>query len=251
MSRIYFHSQHGDAEVSGAERGWMSHLCNQLLDLALGVDLSAWDEPHPLRRLLPPDHYVTRYQGAQFTSMLKTALHCDLKLRYQDEWIDSFTLSLNTAMACGGDALRLCARLHGQCEIHAYVEGPNRAWLAEIIEGGMESGILRRQVRDYPTGWESVTRLLRERDDAPVVTSYSVTDSFPNAGVAGWEGDGDAWYDLPEAEQWRRALDGLRDDVGYTLELKPENWATYHFGCGGVNGFQVAAFAQAEVPAAA
>ena len=35
-------------------------------------------------------------------------------------------------------------------------------------------------------GWENVAALLRNRDDAPVVCSYSVTDSFPNPTIARW-----------------------------------------------------------------
>jgi hypothetical protein len=143
------------------------------------------------------------------------------------------------------------ARLHGQCELHAYVEGANRAWLADIIERGRETDVLRPQMK-----WEQVAEFLRSRDDCPVVTSYSVCDQFPNRHVAGWVApmskyedtgeeyeDTDAWYDLPEAERWQRAMDGLRAQ-GNGLELKPDNWNTFHFR-DGVNGFQLRRIAEA------
>jgi hypothetical protein len=39
--------------------------------------------------------------------------------------------------------VRFLARLHGQCEVHGWVAGKNRAWLADIIETGRETAILR------------------------------------------------------------------------------------------------------------
>jgi hypothetical protein len=161
------------------------------------------------------------------------------------ERVDPFTAGLNTAIALGSDPVRLFARLHGQCEIHCYVEGPNRAWLAGIIEEGRACGLYRDDM-----GWEAVIDLLRSRKDGPVVTSYSVTDSFPNADIGGAtsETDVDAFYELPDAEQWARAIDGLRAvRAGRRLELRPDDWSHYVFG-DGVNGLALRrwALAQAE-----
>ena len=86
-----------------------------------------------------------------------------------------FDLQLNTVLAFGSDPACLFARLDGQCELHAYVEAPHRAWLAAVIEAGRASGLYR-----VGAGWEDVVALLRSRDDEPVVTSYSVTESFPS-----------------------------------------------------------------------
>jgi len=79
-----------------------------------------------------------------------------------------------------------------------------------------------------------VIALLRAADDQPVVTSYSVCDSFPNATLVGLtdERDHEAWYGLPVAEQWRQALLALRAEPKCELEWRPNNWSTITFGHG-------------------
>jgi hypothetical protein len=146
--------------------------------------------------------------------------------------------ALNTLLATGSDPMKLAARLHGQCELHCWVDGRNRHWLADIMAEGRASGIFRANA-----GWEETIRLLKGRDTEPVVTSYSVGDGFPNAGLAVdagmWsppgdpddeERDWDAWYDLPPDEQWEVCMKALRKTAG-GLELRPDHWTypAYHF----------------------
>ena len=221
MSRIYFHSEHDTAEVRGSERAMGSSYCSQLLAMALGLDsMRTLDDALPYLGLFPANHYIHRLPRGEFLrESIITAISVGEEF---------FTPALNTANDMGSDPIKLLARLHGQCEIHAYVEGPNRAWLAGIIARGREIGIFRAEM-----GWESVVDLLRSRDDGPVVTSYSVCESFPNSGVAKFVYDGDApdaWYDLPHEEQWRMGLAGIRSERG--LEMKPDNWSTFYFGDG-------------------
>lgn len=192
MSRIYFHSQHGTAEVSGAERAHFAIL-------------------------LDPTHAAM-----------------DDDYRFSDV--------LNAAMQ-RGDVWRFVARIHGQCELHAYVEGEDRDWLAGIIEQGLTSGLLRGEemtrTSDPRSTWPAVIALLRERADAPVVTSYSVCEGFPNLTIVreertwhptipSWEPD-EEWYDLPAEEQWATALAALRakQERGSRLRLQPSDWATW------------------------
>jgi hypothetical protein len=156
------------------------------------------------------------------------------------------------------EPVQLAARLHAQCEIHAWVDGPNRAWLADIIDEGVETGIMRPHpdMDDIEkTGWQAVTTLLRRTDSEPVVTSYSVCEQFPNSYASTYlppwpegvteewdaltekqqrerETLSDAWYDLPGGEQWRMGMEWLRVQRG-GLELEPEGF--YDFGFG--NGF--------------
>jgi hypothetical protein len=147
---------------------------------------------------------------------------------HNGELLSNLSLVLNTVLVVGNDPLCLYARLHGQCEIHAYVEGPNRTWLANVIRDGLEYGVYRPEA-----GWESVVTLLRNREDEPVVTSYSICESFPNRDVADWVPPGeanedddaheDAWYDLDADERWRLAMTALRVDTESLRELQPEN----------------------------
>lgn len=244
MSRIYFHSQHGEAEVRGWERAHAGMLCNNMLMVALGV--SDMDDmpshPSPIRKILPPDCYALKKTGAQFQNWLSTWIggaggEDHYFIVNGDRKVTVFAAALNTAHAAGSGPIKFLARLHGQCELHAYVEGANRAWLADIIERGRASGIMRKD-----SGWENVIELLRARDDEPVVTSYSVCEQFPNPGVANWQSnDDEAWYKLLKDEQWRLALDGLRNTKG-KLEIKPDDWRAYTYRHG-INGFQLRAYA--------
>lgn len=253
MSTMYFHSPSGDAEVRGTERHYFNWLCNRTLLAILDLGRDTESRPHPLRHAFPAGHYTARCRGQEWAASAETAIVAGSiadgdSLTIGDRRSSFGTAALNTMLAIGGDQLKLAARLHGQCEIHAFVEGPNRAWLAKIIESGLRRGIFRAN-----SGWEAVVELLRSSSDEPVVTSYSVCDQFPNSGVAiqasVWsppettdEDDGDdAWYDLSVSEQWRLAMDALRiqNQSGYRIELKPDDWEDYRFG-DGVTAFDIA-----------
>jgi len=235
VSRVYFHTEHeGTMQLLGAERAHMSLLCT-------GVAMAA--VPRFREAVLPhlaPDRrgYFTEDRRAYFNADLRAALHVGDSpvLAHHGEPLESFTLLLNTALVLGSDPVCLAARLHGQCEIHAYVEGPRRAWLADVIEAGLDSGVYRLGLRavyadgsprePFPTGWTAVIGLLRQCSDEPVVTSYSVTDGFPNPDAAGWlsdDPDGEGWYDLAPGEQWARSLAGLRGDPITRREVSPES----------------------------
>jgi hypothetical protein len=246
MSRIYWHSEERTAAVRGSERFHAGALCSGLLYIALQGHHSVPN--NPLRRVV--FGYMRNIPDEAFPSTL--AAYCngltDSYLLYEGRDYDVFTVALNTALVIGSDAIRLMARLHGQCEAHAYVEGANREWLADIIEQGQHAGIMRSD-----QGWEDVIALLRETDAAPVVTSYSVCEAFPNAYVGNYEPptdehgnpDDDAWYNLPSGRQWSIAMTGLRQSSAartFGLEMKPDNWNSYYFE-NGVTGFMVRAYA--------
>jgi hypothetical protein len=250
MSTVYFHSKEGSAELSGAERAYGSMMCNNLLLASLGIDGTANREKY--NKIIPPDCYIlrtdsdTRFVEAFRSYTLAAGMFGEnhLIMPKTGNSLNASHLALNTAVAMGSDPVRLLAKLHGQCEIHCYVEGPNRAWLADIVEQGMKDNILRTfgKLKGDGWGWHTVIELLRSRDDGPVVCSYSVCDRFPNGHIAAqdeeqhWE---DLWYELPEERQWELALQGLRKvNEKWYLEMKPETFAIQGYG-NGLSGFDL------------
>lgn len=257
MSRIYFHSEHETAEVRGSERAHMGIFCGDLFNAALGLEHEAeyGNQKSIFRRILKPGHYLNNENG-RFVESLKTALAVSWQpvFTIEGEDVSTFTAVLNTACLIGNDVVKLMARLHGQCEIHCWVNGPNRAWLAGLIETGCEIGLLRES-EQWKSGWDKAVMLLHSRDDCPVVTSYSVCEQFPNPSVTKWkppkDGDGepdyDKWYELPDAEQWRLGMEGLKTNP--LLEMKPDNWQAYYFG-DSINAFKIRAAANRATAAA-
>ncbi|GAA4304598.1 hypothetical protein GCM10023178_11830 [Actinomadura luteofluorescens] len=72
--------------------------------------------------------------------------------------------------------MRFLARLHAQCELHGYVEGPNRAWLADVIDQGPAAGVPAphsplparlRQPRYYLDALRQQGRQVEGRDTEP------------------------------------------------------------------------------------
>jgi hypothetical protein len=223
VSRIYFTTQHeGTREVLGSERAYMGMLCN---DLASGL------MPHWREDL---DAILLGSMRGRLAAYASDAARHDIVrmyLRHEDqavfhlngEPLENFDLVLNTVLVMGSDPLCLLARLHGQCEIHAYVEGPNRAWMASLIRQGLAAGLYRRGM-----GWESVADLLEQSDAEPVVTSYSVTGGFPGHHVAedlAPDGvDVDTWYDgLTDGQRWEHSIVGLRSRATSLTDLRPGN----------------------------
>jgi hypothetical protein len=196
-----------------------------------------------LLELLPPSHYLALHDRTQpgwklsWASTYETSFRVgsDPLMVYAGREIDTFSLALNTAMVVGSDQIRLLARLHGQCELHGWIDGPNRAWLADIIQGGLDTGLYRKgywhggaadiERRWVSQGWEDVIELLRSRDDEPVVMSYSVCDGFPNQEIAQWSPPEDAdltpdWArDAPD--EWNALSEDEQEDhrIGQADEL--------------------------------
>jgi hypothetical protein len=236
MSRVYFHSPSGEAELRGSERAYAGSLCHDLLVLAMGAgDAFIGGERDPLVTLVPPGHYLHALQREHFRRSFRTWLHVGNE-PFAGVDISPFVAALNTAAVLGSDTMRLLARVHGQCEVHGWVDGPHRVWLAELIVDGREDHVLRDDM-----GWEGVATLLRARDDEPVVMSYSVCRQFPNWQAAGWEtkDEGEDWYALPAGERWARAMAGLRALDG--LELEPNSLALVYSP--GLNGFDLSRIA--------
>lgn len=249
MSRVYFHTPSETAELRGSERAWASSIVE---DIATAIVTPRFGEQRDrMLELIPQGHYLraTPVDSPAWEKSFQTAWRVELDLDWRGRKLDSWTFSLNTALVLGNEQVRFLARLHGQCEIHGWVEGLHRNWLAGVIERGRELGFYRADA-----GWESVIELLRRRDDEPVVMSYSVCDQFPNAYASDWmpawpagkperwdalsedeqkerEARSEAWYDLDEAEQWERGVRWLRTQPGMK-EMEPADWSDFRFGHG-------------------
>ncbi len=248
MSRINFHSPSGTIEIRGSERAWAGRLCSNLLNIALDWQLDTFSKPHPLLDFIADTHYLHKTSREHLVESAETAVVVDLSFNLPDGTsIDSFHLSLNTAYQMGNDTVKFLARVHGQSEVHGFVEGHNRAWLANIIDQGLASGPLRTYDGAFTNTWADLSTMLRQRDDEPVVMSYSVCESFPNRYVANCDDTNSHidWYDLSDEQQWILGMQGLRNsDAGctYGLELKPDNWDHFIFH-NGMNGYQLLALA--------
>lgn len=248
MSRVYWNTPSDRAELHGSEKAW-------LRSLAEGPARAAWDldDSGAYERAVEivswitekPDNgngsnYLHQHLRAaqansrdyearrRFVSSLQLSMRVQgVELHVAGVQLGSMNVDLNTALVAGSDPIRLAAKIAGWGEAHAYIEGPDRAWVADIIDQALDAGLYRRTLRsadldgaprESSQGWEGVQELLRQRDDEPVVLSYSVADPFPNAEIAGIElprdkyGDpiGDTWYELPDEEKWAKAMAGLR-----------------------------------------
>lgn len=255
MSRLYFTTEDTEVEVKGWEYHWLRGLADEISSGFLGLryDAEGWIP------LINKNHYMGRDRqvGPAWGMSFETALHADggggeSLLVWNGHAINGWHLMLNTAVVMGGDAVKLGVRLGSQAEIHAWIDGPDRAWVADIIDRAVTSGVfregLRRQVTPgrnmvtdtadperfslEPAGWDKVTELLRSDDKAPVVTWYSISESFPDNGMTdmGYED----WEDLPSPERWRLGMESLRGGYWsqrYTgLQIKPDDWNDFRFG---------------------
>ena len=264
MSRVYWHSEQRTVELHGSERAWLNHVARgpaiaawdltpgtdlleratALLDMTVGESYlhpllraaqTEYDTYHASWKGLPPGVMSPRRFDPEperrLAAALKTALHVeDLQLDVAGVRLHTGDVELNTALVAGSDPIRLAAKIHGWCEAHAWVDGPDREWMAGIIEDGLATGIYRRTLPapsgdtrpPHTQGWEDVLGLLRESADGPVVMSYSVCDDFPNLGIADW-----APPRLPDdwRPAWADSAEGLAEWDAYDDAEKAESRA--------------------------
>lgn len=258
MSRVYFHTRNHTAEVLGSERAYLGSLVDDF-GCAM-IDGNALRQLRERGFLSSGSEVGARMHqlGAVDVQRVLLALRYGFGdssggLAYRGHPIPYFRTALNTVQRAGNDSLILAARIHAQSEIHCWVAGVNRWWLSDIISDGLDVGTFRQG-----QGWEGVIRLLRDRDDEPVVTSYSVCDSFPSIpdgwmdqawppeqhGTYDWDAltyeqqravsvRTDEWYELPDEERWELSLAALyaRSDRD-GLEMRPDDWRRFHYGEG-------------------
>jgi hypothetical protein len=239
MSRVYFHSEDGTAELLGCERAYADGI---VTDIAVGLLDLDWNAER-LSSLVSSSHYIRHHpeRTPGWQSSYTTAFKIGSKglVTWKGREIDPFDLRLNTAMLVGNGQVRFLARLHGQCEIHGYVQARNRTWLAALIREGRASGLYRSDM-----GWEEVADLLDNSKPGPVVMGYSVTRGFPSyehAVESGWiapvkDDEREEFYDrLGTAAQWGLARKWLKKQHP-SLEIAPgrlfPGLGGYRFGNG-------------------
>lgn len=284
MSRVYFHSPSGEAELRGSERAHLNFVAYGPAGAAWGLsrhtDLDWMAGVIGLIPEVPDGQYGANYlhtylreaqaEHARNHELYKAwkpgmpgpygesydasrRLRSSLKTRLAGSLSDTVfvvagrrlhagDLALNTALAVGSDPIKLAAKIHGWCEAHAWVDGPDRAWLAEIIDEGLAVGVYRRGIwyADQPDtprdkwssqGWEEVQAHLRSRDDEPCVMSYSVCDQFPNRHTAAWEPPpmpddwAPSWADTDEGlAEWERDYPTAEDKAARYLDGAGDGW---------------------------
>lgn len=240
MSSIAFQSLNRTVYISGRERASLGIFCQNWLYMQLAPSTLAANE------------FVGALLGRSYEGF-GSNLHAMRDLQLQcaagdyftlgDEKYEIFAMALNSVLTDGNRAAQLAAKIHGQCEIHCYVEGEDRAWMAEIVEEGLATRIFRPNQgwaigKPNTPGWEALAEFLCEDSETPVVASYSVCDSFPGPHLApvGWAHDPEdpweAWSELSPDEQWAMAMQSLREERG--LRLSPDRLATPFYD--GLNG---------------
>jgi hypothetical protein len=221
MSTVYFHMLDGDAEVASRERAQAAFIC-ETIGAAMLV-------PHIDKLGLNARHY--RDPG-----MLRVHYSMGIAktIKAGGREFNAWEAMLNTALAVGSDALCFLTKMHAQCEIHAWVAGEHREWLAGIIEQCAAERLVRMEYKGhdgkpFSSGWRETIAALRRTDKHPVVMSYSVCERFPRPSL--WkdlqEGGEDAFYAMSDAEQWAACTPSIAH-----VQIAPDNLRGERFGDG-------------------
>lgn len=256
MSTLYWHTRTRAAKLNGSEREYLTLLAAGPADSAWHFEASL----HGLERAATLLEHVVDNEHDYVHDQLATALAAatgdwrvaqtgrpdidtaplsrlasQLRAKLAAEGytlriagVDLHTrdIVLNTALRAGSDPIRLAAKIAGYSSLHCWVEGPDRAWLASIIEDALDQGLYRHRLFSEPApgaqpiwtpqGWDDVLDLLTSADDEPVVLSYSIDGEFPNDTIADWSPDLPAdwrpdWATGDGQQDWADLSDSDRD----------------------------------------
>jgi hypothetical protein len=264
MSYVAFHFAEGKAlHLRGMERAFLSHRVESLAIGAIGLTPGVFGRTEIVLEQIYPflDEAFHRGrtpkdEGLQevFARDLQNAIFERPLFSWKGRSIALWPLILNTAILAGSSPIRLAAKIHGTCEIHGRIEGPDRAWAADVIDEGLASKIYRK---DFTTtknpmaellagskhadaltkddmqpvfvsmGWTEIVEQLRASNQGAVVMSYSVTDDFLRPPKI-WAPEGtppedpdevygwrwEEFENLPAEEQFRLSLEEVRETSG-------------------------------------
>lgn len=270
MSSLTFMDRNGGAAVSGREYTKFGSLLTGLAWRAVqdSCDPHERNGPSVLRDAVQLPAWVASVRFDDF------AQHAGLYLRTSGDDAEvrlpgqpAGTLldtALNTVVTAFGAATALAVRLYAQAGVNAWIDGPDRDWLAAVIEWGRDAAYPPQVANGYTgslplfadrpsvngkyDGWPAVVKYLRADDRHAVVLTYSVTGGFPSQLWAGREGDDRGefrqWWKTATPEQrWDASERGLREDTidQPALQITPGNLHTPMFGTNPATWPQVAA----------
>lgn len=233
MSSIAFHfPDEEEVRISGSERAHFSILTEQHAKGAIGLvqGFSTAGLLDDLAPFLSPDGRLNKFKptgphcgrNPQFEEALGYVLSTigfrsgPEPFAWKNRDIRALDLLLNTTLATGSDPVRLAVKIHWQCEIHGYVMGYHRTWLADIVSEGLQEGVFRQGM-----GWAELVTKLRESAQGPVVTSFSGGEGFPNPYVGSW---------MPEwPEGVEKVWDALSDEQKAVRHARQEEWYDLSF----------------------
>lgn len=267
MAAIKFTTCDREATVNGHERAYGAALAAKIT--AAVLDLDGRDSAARNRQILPASFFdqaaLARGQAARdsrgfsladaFTYWAPVAgmFGEDADLRIGDRTAGVVELIANTAIVAGSDQVTLLARIHASAENGLFVDAAHTNWLADIIEKGATTRVLRDRA-----GWGAAADLLRAAG-GPVLITTQIGVVWVLARAAGiyspdqtdeqrWAAE-EEFEALPFAEQWDRTIAAYRDARGpdghWWLTLAPESFHTPSYQ-EGLTAFD--AFAESEVP---
>ena len=254
MSSLNFLTRHGQASVAGWERIKFSCLTRDLSWRAMQqqCDVAEQHGPCPLREALTLPNWVTTYIGDEFLNRLELWLSTSgdgvatVRLPDGGDAATVLDVQVNTVIAGHNDQVALAARIGAQRKVNGWVDGPDRAWLANLIDAGRTTPYpdetAGRHLRQHPLfadnrsiiggygGWPHVVELLRADTTGPVVLTSSITATFPSpmwASIGQDEGPiNDFWHTATPDVRWRASEEGLRRRTAEQcpmLQITPDN----------------------------
>jgi hypothetical protein len=241
MSAIIAHMHNENIAIPGGIRGaWDLLFRDIFMRIMKPAIYDGPDKTAGLRSLLPPGHCLLAEQGYEFENLAECwlrgrMLHAD-NLEHPFLVLDGrrllfFATVLNTVVSLGSDALTLAARLHGQCELHCYVEYEDFYWFADMLRKSIPIFRAQHKQATNQLEWlEHEMRQIHRKKGLPVVFSYSVTNPWPNALDCNVS-DG-AWAKMDRDRRWSLGTEALRSHPEKRLRIGPDEWDGYQFDYG-------------------
>lgn len=260
MSSLGFLTHNNHIPVDGRERHRLGSMLEQLAWQCVVRDCDPREDVSGpggsfLRAAINLPDWVSRATAGQFHEMLRLYLggahdHTEVvNLPDSDGTPAASVLDVNVNSVIAGycDPVAFAVRLRAQCEVNGWIDGPDRAWAADMVEAGLNTPwpadiaevgqrtVLTDRPRIGYQGWAAVCSMLRADDKQPVVLESSITEGFPSSNWAHTGNPdlpGDWWSTAEPGEQWDASVAGLRKETIRCpmLRIGPDNLHEPDFG---------------------